>query len=194
MTKIAFLNAATAVVALAFTMSPSVAEAQSGVQYGRVTSAVAVTTNSSRSQNTGAVVGGVVGMASGSGQSSSNRALRTVGGAAAGRGVGTLAGRSQSIEYTVLVGGKTTIRIVSDQVGKRVGDCVAVERGQFNNIRLVSDDRCATPASGSTNAAANRNEAEAASACNQAKSLVLAAETDAAFASAERRMRLVCGE
>jgi hypothetical protein len=75
-----------------------------------------------------------------------------------------------------------------------VGDCVAVEQGQFNNIRLVSDDRCASPASGSTAAAGGRNEAEAASACNQAKSLVLAAETDAAFASAERRMRLVCGE
>ncbi len=194
MTKIAFAHAATVTALLALTLFSSAAQAQSRVQYGRVTNAVATTNTSVRSQNTGAVVGGAIGMASGSGQSSSNRALRTVGGAAAGRGVGNLAGRTQAIEYTVLIGGKTTIRVISDQVGKRVGDCVAVEQGQFNNIRLVSDDRCASPASGSTAAAGGRNEAEAASACNQAKSLVLAAETDAAFASAERRMRLVCGE
>jgi hypothetical protein len=45
----------------------------------------------------------------------------------------------------VLVGGTNTIRIVSDQAGKRVGDCVAVEQGQFANIRLVPDARCAPP-------------------------------------------------
>lgn len=194
MTKIVFVNAAAVTALMALTLFPIAAEAQSGVQFGRITNAVATTNTSVRSQNTGAIVGGAIGMASGSGQSGSNRALRTVGGAAAGRGVGNLAGRSQAIEYTVLIGGKTTIRVVSDQVGKRVGDCVAVERGQFNNIRLVSDDMCATPAAGSNNAAAVRSEADAASACNQAKSMVLAAETDAAFASAERRMRLVCGE
>ena len=194
MTKIIFVNAAAVTALMALTLFPSAAEAQSGVQFGRITNAVATTNTSVRSQNTGAIVGGAIGMASGSGQSGSNRALRTVGGAAAGRGVGNLAGRTQAIEYTVLIGGKTTIRVVSDQVGKRVGDCVAVERGQFNNIRLVSDDMCTSPAAGSNNAAAVRSEADAASACNQAKTMVLAAETDAAFASAERRMRLVCGD
>jgi hypothetical protein len=34
----------------------------------------------------------------------------------------------------------------------------------------------------------------AASACDQAKAQVLAADTDEAFAIAERRMRLLCGE
>jgi hypothetical protein len=94
-------------------------------------------------QNVGTILGGGIGLATGSGQSGSNRALRTLGGAAAGRGVGHLAGRSQAFEYTVLIGGMTSTRIISDQAGKRVGDCVAIEQGQFSNIRLVSDDRCA---------------------------------------------------
>ena len=193
--------AATALLAL--TLAPTVASAQARVQYGRITNAVVTTETSSTAQNVGTVVGGTLGLVSGSGQSGSNRALRTVGGAAAGRGVGNLASRSQAFEYTVLVDGTRTIRVVSDQAGKRVGDCVAVEQGQFNNIRLVPDSRCnpppaprpaapaATPAPAPAPAPA---DVEAASACDQAKQQVLDAQTDEAFNLAERRMRLLCGE
>ena len=176
---------------LAIALGTALAQAQSRVQHGRITNVVATTETSSTAQNVGTIVGGGIGLASGRGNSTSNQALRTLGGAAAGRGVGTLAGRSQAFEYTVLINGKTTIRVISDQAGKRVGDCVAVEQGQFNNIRLVADSLCpATAAS----AGAGRAATDAASACDQAKAMVLAAETDAAFASAERRMRLLCGE
>ena len=194
MNRITLINAAMAATMLAFTLSPAAAEAQSRTQFGVITNAVVTTETSSTAQTVGTVIGGGIGLASGSGQSGSNRALRTLGGAAAGRGVGTLAGRSQAFEYTVLIEGRTTIRVISDQAGKRVGDCVAVEQGQFNNIRLVADERCAVPAPSPPNAGAARAEADAASACEQAKTMVLAAETDAAFASAERRMRLLCGE
>jgi hypothetical protein len=113
--------------------------------------------------------------------------------------VGTLAGRSQAFEYTVLVDGTTTIRIVSDQAGKRVGDCVAVEQGQFANIRLVADSRCApraqpTAAKAAPAPAPVAADAQQASACEQAKTQVLAAKTDEEFDLAERRMRLLCGE
>ena len=176
---------------LALALVPLQAPAQSRVQYGRITNAVMVTDTSSSARNVGTVVGGTVGLVSGSGQSGSNRALRTVGGAAAGRGVGSLAGRSQAFEYTVLIDGRTTVRVVSDQAGKRVGDCVAVERGNFDNIRLVPDARCApTPAPAARPAA----DVEQATACDQAKQMVLDADTDEAFSLAERRMRLLCGE
>ncbi len=189
---------------LALALGAQIAQAQSRVQYGRITNVTATTVTDSTARNVGTIVGGGVGLATGSGQSSSNRALRTVGGAAAGRGVGNLASRSQAFEYTVLIGGTSTIRIVSDQAGKRVGDCVAVEQGQFNNIRLVADSRCspppaprpaapvATPAPAPVDA--GPAAIEAASACDQAKQQVLSAETDEAFALAERRMRLLCGE
>lgn len=192
MTRIALAPASTAVALIALASISLAAEAQTRVQYGRVTHVVATTVNSSSAQNVGALVGGGIGLATGGGQSGSNRALRTLGGAAAGRGVGTLAGRSQAYEYTVLVGGTTTIRIISDQAGKRVGDCVAVEVGQYNNIRLVADARCTAAASTQTPVAPV--EIEAANACEQAKAQVLAAETDEAFSLAERRMRLLCGE
>jgi len=122
-----------------------------------------------------------------------------VAGAAAGRGVGTLAGQSQAFEYTVLIDGSTTVRIVSDQVGKRVGDCVAVEQGQFANIRLVADSRCAPRAQPASAKAApppapNAADVQQAGACEQAKQQVLAAATDEEFSIAERRMRLLCGE
>lgn len=174
------------------------ADAQSRVQYGRITNVTATTVTDSTSQNVGTLLGGGIGIASGRGQSGSNRALRGVAGAAAGRGVGGLAGRSQAFEYTVLVDGTSTIRIISDQAGKRVGDCVAVEQGQFSNIRLVPDARCAPRAqpAAAKKAAPPPPAADVrqANACEQAKEQVLAANTDEEFNVAERRMRLLCGE
>jgi outer membrane lipoprotein SlyB len=194
-----------AAAALAGLLLPGLADAQSRVQYGRITNAVAVTETSSSAANVGTIIGGGLGLVSGSGQSGSNRALRGIGGAAAGRGVGNLASRSQAFEYTVLVGGTQTVRVVSDQAGKRIGDCVAVETGQFSNIRLVADARCNPPpaprpapaapaAAPRPPAPAPAADVRAASACDQAKTQVLSAETDEAFAIAERRMRLLCGE
>jgi outer membrane lipoprotein SlyB len=185
-------------------LATSEAAAQARVQYGRITNVQTTTVTDSTSQTVGTLVGGGIGLVSGSGQSGSNRALRGLGGAAAGRGVGTLAGRSQAFEYTVLVDGMTTVRVVSDQAGKRVGDCVAVEQGQFSNIRLVPDSRCAgrAPAAPAKAAPAPAKAAPApvaadvqqASACDQAKAQVLAAATDEEFDRAERRMRQLCGE
>jgi outer membrane lipoprotein SlyB len=188
---------------MALALGAQVAQAQSRVQYGRITNVTATTVTDSTARNVGTVVGGTVGLVSGSGQSGSNRALRTVGGGAAGRGIGNLASRSQAFEYTVLINGTSTVRIVSDQAGKRVGDCVAIERGNFDNIRLVPDARC-NPAPAPRPAAPSAPapipspppaaDVEAATACDQAKQQVLAADTDEAFNLAERRMRLLCGE
>jgi outer membrane lipoprotein SlyB len=198
MNRIPFVQTSmAAAAALVLMLSPTGADAQTRVQYGRITNAVPTTVTASTPQNVGTIIGGGIGLASGSGQSGSTRALRTLGGAAAGRGVGTLAGRSQAIEYTVLIDGLTTVRIVSDQAGKRVGDCVAVEQGQFNNIRLAPESRC-TPAPAPprppTAEPAPAAALEAANACDQAKVQVLNADSEEAFTLAERRMRLLCGE
>lgn len=172
---------------------------QTSVSYGRITAARAVTEDSARARTGGAVVGGTLGLVSGSGQSGSNRALRGIGGAVAGQQIGRLASQRQAFEYTILIGGTQTITMVSDQAGKRVGDCVAVERGAFDNLRLVADAKCAPrPASSSAPAPAasapRAAEVGAADACIQAKEQLLAANTDEAFDRAERRVRLLCGE
>jgi outer membrane lipoprotein SlyB len=199
--SLARMSMTAAVLALA--LGAQWAHAQARVQYGRVTAVQPTTVTDSTARNVGTIVGGGVGLATGSGQGSSNRALRTAVGATAGRNVGNMATRSQAFEYTVLVGGTRTITIVSDQAGKRVGDCVSVEQGQFANIRLVPDARCnpapaprpAAPAAAPAPPPAPAAEdVAAATACEQAKQQVLDATTDDAFNLAERRMRLLCGE
>jgi len=71
--------------------------------------------------------------------------------------------------------------MVTDQAGLRVGDCVAVEHGGFNNLRLVDDSRCA------------RNMKPTRPAVNQGP-VARCAETEEGFDGAERRMmRSFCG-
>lgn len=163
--------------------------AQTRIDYGRITAVRQVNLQNQGAQTAGTLVGGALGVASGSGQSSSNRALRGIGGAALGSRVAGAAGTSTGFEYTVLVGANT-IRIVTEQAGLRVGDCVSVERGQFNNVRLAPDERCASAAA----SVPGRSEIAEADACDAAKQQLLSAATDAEFDLAERRMRLLCGD
>jgi hypothetical protein len=116
--------------------------------------------------------------------------LRGLGGAAVGGRVAGAAGSTTGFEYTVLIGGTNTIRMVTEQAGLRVGDCVSVERGTFNNIRLADDARCDAAA----NAPVPASAANEANACAAAKDQLLNATTDAEFDRAERRMRLLCGD
>jgi outer membrane lipoprotein SlyB len=179
------------------------AMATSTVSYGRITAVRQVNIDNQGAQAAGTLVGGALGVASGSGQSRSNRALRGIGGAAVGSRVAGAASGTMGFEYTVLIGNQTT-RITTEQAGLRVGDCVSVERGQWNNIRLVSDDRCnapaarpaATPATPAARPAAApaAEDVAAANACEQAKQQLLDAQSDADFDRAERRMRLLCGD
>lgn len=185
--------------ATALALGAGSAVAQTSVSYGRITAVRAVTEDSARARTGGALIGGTLGVVSGSGQSGSNRALRGIGGAVAGQQIGRLTSQRQAFEYTILIGGTQTVTMVTDQAGKRVGDCVAVERGAFNNLRLVADANCAprpAPASASAAPAPRPTAAQtsAAEACIQAKEQLLAAETDDAFDRAERRVRLLCGE
>lgn len=175
---------------------PLAASAQTSVQFGRITNVTAVTQDNARARTGGAIVGGTLGAAVGSGRSGANRALGGVGGAFAGSQVARIATQHQAFEYTILVG-RQTITMITDQAGKRVGDCVAVEQGAFNNLRLVADAKCGPAASGGAPAAQPRPtkaDTSAANACTQAQEQLLAAETDDAFERAYRRVRLLCGE
>lgn len=164
--------------------------AQTTVSYGRITAVRQVDIENQGAQAAGTIIGGALGVASGSGQSRSNRALRGVGGAAIGNRLAGAAGSSTGFEYTVLIGGTNTIRMVTEQAGLRVGDCVSVERGTLNNIRLADDARCDAAANTPVPASA----AAEANACAAAKEQLLNANTDADFDRAERRMRLLCGD
>jgi len=156
------------------------------VNYGQITAVRQVDLQNTDARTAGALVGGLAGLATGSGQSRSNRALRTMGGAAVGGRVGAAAGSTTGFEYTVLINSRT-VTLVTEKAGLRVGDCVSVERGQFANIRLAADERCDAPAATVPPAAV-----AAADACAAATQQLLEAETDEDFDRAERRMRLLC--
>lgn len=162
--------------------------ARSTVSYGRITAVRQVNIENQGAQTAGTLVGGALGVASGSGQSRSNRALRGIGGAAVGSRVAGAASGTTGFEYTVLIGRETT-RITTEQSGLRVGDCVSVERGQWNNIRLAPDERCDAAVARGT-----PEDTAAADACEVAKQQLIEANTDAEFDRAERRMRLLCGD
>jgi len=178
-----------ALAALAIGMLAAVqAYAQSSVTFGRITHVRQVQVEDQGARAAGTLVGGALGVASGgSGRSSSNRALRGLGGAAVGSRAAGAMSRSTAFEYTVLVDGTSTIRMVTDAAGLRVGDCVAVERGSFNNLRMAPEERCDTR--GGTVPDAARAESDA---CIAAKQQLVDASTDADFDRAERRMRLLC--
>ena len=162
--------------------------AQSTVTYGRITAVKNTTVTNKNAQVGGALVGGTIGLISGSGRSSSNQALRGIGGAVAGQQIGKAATKKQAFEYTILLDGKSTTTIVTDEAGMRVGDCVAVERGAYNNLRLVDDARCER---GSTATPVAVKEADA---CIAAKQQLLEAKTDEAFNLSRAPMRVLCAD
>jgi len=183
-------------VALAF--GASAVSAQTTISYGRITAVNRVAQTNQGAQAAGTIVGGALGASLGSGRSGSNRALGGVGGAVVGSSLARAASQQEAFQYTILlIGGTRTITMVTDQGGKRVGDCVSVERGQFNNLRLVDDLRCATPSGGAGQASpATPTQADlnAATACDRAKDQLLGATDDDAFDRAYRRVRLLCGD
>ena len=173
--------------------------AQTSVNYGRITAVNLVTEQNRAAQTGGAILGGALGAASASNRSGGTAALRAGAGVFAGQQLGRIATQRQSFEYTILIDGRSTVTMVTDEAGLRVGDCVAVERGAFNNLRLVDDSRCnPRPAAQGQKAAAPPKAAAAdvrqADACIQAKDRLLDAETDEDFERAYRRVRLLCSD
>jgi len=163
-----------------------VAWARTTVDFGRITAVNLVTERNKDAQTRGAILGGLLGAVATSSASAGTRAVGTVGGAVAGQRLGRLSGQRQLFEYTIEINHRQSLRMVTDEASLRVGDCVAVERGSFNNLRLVDDRRCATggmPTAGAVNMA---------SSCIRAKDQLLAAKTDDELDRAERRMRLLC--
>lgn len=178
------------------------AQAQSTVSYGRITAVRTVDVASQSAPTGGAMLGGTIGLVSGRNQSSSNQALRAGAGALAGQRIARANSGTTAFEYTILQGTRT-ITMVTSEAGLRVGDCVSVEQGAFNNLRLVDDARCAparapaprpAPAAAPAPAPAPDNAVREANACVAAKESLLAAETDEAFDRAERRVRLLCAD
>jgi outer membrane lipoprotein SlyB len=187
-------SAATAACLAAGALAP-VASAQSlSVEYGTVTNVRAATNASNTARNTGAVVGGLVGYRTGRNQSGSNRALRTVGGAAVGGAIGNNVGNNspnrQTNEFSISLVGGGTATVFSDQSGVRVGDCVSVERGSSGNMRRVGSVFCEPGSNATQFAPQHRAEAQA---CQDAREALRTAP-DAEIDRAITRVRAACDD
>ena len=133
----------------------------------------------------GAALGGLVGLAASGG---SKRTKRAATGAVVG-GVGTkvLEGSNEAMEYTVRLNSGADVKMITDQTGMRMGDCVSVEQGRSGNIRRVSSVHCEARDASPT--ADHQSEADA---CAKAKDAIATASTDQEFDLAIKKARVLC--
>lgn len=164
------------------------------IQYGKVASVRDVDL-SSGAVPTGALVGGTLGIMSGSGKSSSKKARNAIVGAAAGSAIaGGAQGSQKGALYQIDVGAGGVVQVVSDQREIRTGDCVAVEKaGDTANVRRVSEGYCqkANAAAVSAVADVSRKEAEE---CASVKQQLVDAATPQEADLATRKIALLCND
>lgn len=163
------------------------------IHHGRVTELTPVDLESEAGR--GALIGGLAGLASASGGNRSSRWRNAIIGAGVGGAVASSAeGSLQGMSYTVATTSGTSIRIVSDQAGIAVGDCVTVEQGADTaNIRRVADTLCEMP-DYAEDTVIGAELAEEAEECAEAKRGLLDAETDADIERAVVRVEVLCDD
>lgn len=181
----------TAFVALAALVAlPALGQSRSdrntviSVAYGTVIGVERVQLDSNA--GTGAVLGGLAGLAVRGGGRTTRSMMR---GAAIG-GVGTrvMEGSNQATEYTVRLTNGRDVRMITDDGSIRMGDCVAVEQGRSGNIRRVSSVHCTDPKAYEPTAEVQAQ----ASACDQAMQALADATDEAAIELNLRRVRILC--
>jgi outer membrane lipoprotein SlyB len=162
------------------------------VAYGVVTSIGQQKKDTSGAQAAGTLLGGLAGLATGSGKSNSNKALRAAGGAIAGNQIGRVTTQGTLMSYTVDLVNGGTVRIAMDAASGsfRMGDCVAVEKGRTNNMRRVSDAYCRPEAK--IPEEIKQRDINEANECHAAKQELLKAADEAAARVAAIKMELLC--
>ena len=177
-------------------MAP-VALAQKSGQGAKLTTGKVVKTERVQLQSDaakGALVGGVIGYHLTSNNKSSSRkwANAAAGAAVAGAAKRASEGDLTGILYTVDTGGGSMVKVISDQIEIREGDCVMIEEIKDTvNIRRMDGSAC-DPKSKTALKEVEPELQEEASECVAAKELLLRAETDEQIELAVRKIKLLC--
>jgi len=161
------------------------------IQYGIVVSSSYVKEQSSAGK--AALIGGAIGYGLMRNKSSGTKALATVAGAGvAGAAKSQSEGSREARQYEVQTASGMVI-IISDQTEIQVDDCVIVENpGNTNaNIRRVASTYC-DPASAEVVAELMDEAIEEAEECAMVKRELAAADTDATFDRALRKVEILC--
>lgn len=139
----------------------------------------------------GAVMGGLLG---GLTSGHSHRGKHALEGAVAGALLSSLfQGNRQAYSYTVGLNTGETTRVITEQAGIVVGDCVAVELGQTANVRRVSAVQCETQTHEAFDhpSVYSHRQSEAAD-CHTAKEQALQAQSDDEIELAIKKVRIFC--
>ena len=144
----------------------------------------------------GALIGGALGLALGSGKHRKSKAKRVAAGTAVGAIAGSAKPKAAGMQYSVRTGDGTTIQVVSDQREIRMGDCVAVEEsGGRANVRRMPQTSCQPESQAVLKDPAIKQEMqEEAAECLEAKEQVLDAENETDFDFAVRKMSILCDD
>jgi outer membrane lipoprotein SlyB len=185
--KISYVGLLTAGVLLA---GNAQATKLSAVAYGTISAVSQQKKDTSGGKKGGAVVGGLLGLATSGGRSTSTKLLRSGVGAAGGAAVGGAMASGTEMAYTVDLVGGGTVRVIMDSGNFHQGDCVSVERGSTNNMRRVSSEFCShneqVPQQYKAEHEKEANE------CAQAKEELLAATDEAGVKTAHMKMNILC--
>jgi outer membrane lipoprotein SlyB len=164
----------------------------SAVAYGTISAANQQKKDTSGGKTGGAIIGGLLGLASSSGRSTGTKLLRSGVGAAGGSAVGGAMASGTEMTYTVDLVGGGTVRVVMDSGNFHTGDCVSVERGKTNNMRRVSNEFCIH--NKQVPEEYKKEHIQEANECAQAKQELLAATDEAAVNMAHMKMNILCQE
>lgn len=162
------------------------------ISHGQVTEVSEVELQSNAA--IGTIIGGLAGLFLTRGRSFSSQVAGTAGGAALG-GLGTraLEGPRQANAYTIRRLDGSTVEVITEPTGIRVGDCVAIEEGKTTtNLRHVSDMLCESRAEHPVEAELASIQMSEAVACDEAKQAILEANTESELEGAVRKARVLC--
>ncbi len=137
----------------------------------------------------GAMVGGFTGLVLARNSSGRKQVGSAIGGAALG-GLATAALEGDRLGYSYrlrFMNGDTS-DFITEKGYLQKGDCVAVERGQYANIRRVAPVLCA----GGQSSAIDQKHLAEAEQCHAAKEQLLAASTDEQIDAAARKVAIIC--
>ena len=158
------------------------------IQYGEIVRVSRVAVPSAAPA--GAVVGGFTGLVVARNSSPGRQVASGIGGAALGAlATSALEGDRRAYQYRIRFNNGTETDYITENGYFRTGDCIAVERGDYANLRRVANDLCVAPPR-DTEIIRKRNEE--AEQCHAAKEQLLAAITDTEIEQASRKVRILC--
>jgi len=157
------------------------------IRYGKVLSVTRVPVPSAAPA--GAIIGGFTGLMLARKANPGRQLAAGVGGAALG-GLVThaLEGDRRAYRYRIKFRDSFEADYVTENGYLRTSDCVAVERGEYNNLRRVSDEYCRIELP-LPPLVKSQQEADQ---CHAAKKQLLLAEDDATLDQAARKVKILC--